>query len=79
MGTLRRMRRRRIIGTAAVGGLAYRAGKNAAGQQQGETGDEQAEGLSQGQLDELEKLGSLHEKGVINDEEFATAKKKILG
>ena len=30
-------------------------------------------------LDKLERLAKLHESGALNDEEFAQAKKKILG
>ena len=30
-------------------------------------------------LDKLERLAKLHESGTLNDEEFAEAKKKILG
>ena len=30
-------------------------------------------------LDKLERLAKLHESGALNDEEFAEAKKKILG
>ena len=29
--------------------------------------------------DELERLGKLHKDGTLNDEEFAQAKKKLLG
>jgi hypothetical protein len=30
-------------------------------------------------VDELERLGRLHESGVLTDDEFAVAKSKILG
>jgi hypothetical protein len=30
-------------------------------------------------MDELERLGQLHTDGTLTDEEFATAKAKILG
>ena len=29
--------------------------------------------------DELAKLGALHDKGVVNDDEFAAKKKQLLG
>jgi hypothetical protein len=30
-------------------------------------------------IDQLERLGKLHEQGILTDEEFAAQKKKILG
>ena len=46
----------------------------------GEAADATPSGSSAGDnLDELEKLADLHEKGILTDEEFAAAKAKILG
>jgi len=30
-------------------------------------------------IDQLERLGKLHEQGILTDEEFAAQKKKVLG
>ena len=30
-------------------------------------------------IDQLERLAGLHERGVLNDEEFAAEKRRILG
>jgi hypothetical protein len=49
---------------------------------EGGTGSPQADAQAAGggdYLDELEKLGDLHDSGIITDEEFEMQKKKILG
>ena len=38
-----------------------------------------AAGVSTGYLEEIEKLGSLRDAGILTDEEFATKKSQILG
>lgn len=43
-----------------------------------QTDDTKNEGLSSG-LDDLEKLASLKDKGIITEEEFAAKKKQLLG
>ncbi len=50
--------------------------------QQGQQAAQQAMPMPPPQKDtmaELQKLGDLHTKGVLTDEEFAAAKKKLLG
>ncbi len=69
-----------VVGTAAVvgGHMANKQAQQAAAQQPEEAaappppeaGDPYAE---------LEKLGKLHEEGILTDEEFAAQKAKILG
>ena len=87
MGILRRRARRGgVLGTAVIGGAAYAAGKSrgAKGGQQTQTQDEQPEmktgsnTLGDDQMNELDKLGKLHENGTLTDEEFSAAKSKIL-
>ena len=88
LGRDRRQRRRRA---AALGGAAIAAKKH----HDAKTADQEeaaaappdaptsqpadAGGLSPEAMDELEKLGQLHEKGVLTDEEFEREKAKILG
>jgi hypothetical protein len=76
-----------------VGGAAYAAGRHRGGQQddqdQGyDQGYDQpppqaapapAAASPSVDYDELERLGQLHENGTLTDEEFASAKAKILG
>jgi hypothetical protein len=38
-----------------------------------------AGGLDAASLDQLKQLGELHASGVLSDDEFAAAKKKLLG
>ena len=38
-----------------------------------------AAGSSEDAFQQLEKLGKLHEQGILTDEEFSAAKQKILG
>ena len=51
---------------------AYQQGQQAQAQQA-------AAAPQQDTIAELKKLGDLHMSGVLTDEEFATAKKKLLG
>ncbi len=93
MGMMRRRARRRTA--LVVGGAAYAAGRNRRGQEEQPPPEETQEPIAEEQysavppapapsqsgpdLDGLEKLGDLHEKGILTDEEFAAAKAKILG
>jgi hypothetical protein len=85
-------RRRPLARAAIVGGVAYHVGKSNAQKQQAQQdqaeADQQAEneqtsagskgGQSNANFDELTKLQKLHENGVLTDEEFADAKKKVI-
>ena len=89
MGFVRRRARRRTA--LLVGGAAYTAGRHRGGEQDSEDqGYDQpppeaapapapAEASSSIDYDELERLGQLHTNGTLTDEEFATAKARILG
>jgi len=84
MGMVRRRTRRRAMMVA--GGAAYERGKN-----QGAEEAYQAEPAApppappapapgtEDTLSEIERLSSLHDSGVLSDDEFTAAKQKILG
>lgn len=88
------MRRRPLLRAAAVGGGAYYAGKRRAEGQEREAEQEQridgleasqapapapsGGGLTSGVIDQLKQLGSLHESGVLTDQEFNDQKAKLL-
>jgi hypothetical protein len=84
MGFRRRTRRRALVAGAVVG--HHMATKNQ-GQEPAE--DEQPADETQDQAqyapppsdpaDEIEHLAQLHASGALTDEEFATAKAKVLG
>jgi len=86
MGQDRRQRRRRA---AALGGAAVAAKKHhdakEAEQQAAAAADDQpvqdcaAGGMTPETLDELQRLGELHEQHVLTDEEFESEKAKLLG
>ena len=92
MGIMRRrMRRRLIVGGAAAGAVAYHEGKKhgrRAEQEDQAPEEEQATqyapappadtGPDAADLDEIERLAKLHESGALTDEEFASAKAKLL-
>ena len=68
------MRRRAVVGAAAVGGAAYYAGKKGAqaGQEAGpdpmpEDAQEAPAPVKEDYIEELEQLAKLHEQGVIDD------------
>jgi hypothetical protein len=88
-----RMRRRRpLMRAAMVGGVAYHAGKKVqegrdddyerdarmdqleAQQAQPQSGG----GMSDNTIEQLGKLGQLHEQGVLTDAEFEVQKQKLL-
>ena len=88
------MRRRRpLMRAAMVGGVAYHAGKKVQeGRYEDEETDARLSQLEAQQapaapaaasgndtIEQLTKLGQLHEQGVLTDEEFAAQKQKLLG
>jgi hypothetical protein len=90
MGMMRRRARRRTA--LVVGGAAYAAGRRRQGEDEEqaapqEVGQEEyspvppapAPSQTGPDLAGLEKLGDLHEKGILTDAEFAAEKAKILG
>ena len=93
-GRERRQRRRRaaVVGGAAVAAKKHHDAKEA--QQEEEAGAPQqaapgepgqavqpttAGGLSPEVMEQLKKLGELHEQNVLSDEEFEREKAKLLG
>ena len=87
------MRRRRpIMRAAMVGGAGYYAGKKIQqGREEDAYRDARldqvetqqaaapsAGGMSDDMIDQLGKLGQLHEQGVLTDEEFDSQKQKLL-
>jgi hypothetical protein len=88
------MRRRRpLMRAAMVGGVAYHAGKQVQqGREDDAETDARlsqleaqqapaapAAGIGDDTIEQLGKLGQLHEQGVLTDEEFAAQKQKLLG
>lgn len=87
-------RRRPLMRAAAIGGVAYmgsKAGAAKANQQaaQAQAGPAPAPAAApapapvaapaQDRITQLKELASLHDTGVLTDEEFASEKAKILG
>ncbi len=86
------MRRRPLLRTAAIGGVAYagaKAGTNRAMRQQAQGAEQRrartaqpaqpaAEGASD-RISQLQQLAALHDSGALTDEEFAKEKSRILG
>jgi hypothetical protein len=91
---MRMRRRRPLMRAAMVGGVAYHAGKRVqegrdddyerdarleqleAQQAQGSGGG--GGGMSDNTIEQLGKLGQLHEQGVLTDAEFEVQKQKLL-
>ncbi len=85
-------RRRPLMRAAMVGGAGYYAGKKiqegreADAERDARLDDVEAQqgapppsgGMSDDVIDQLGKLGHLHEQGVLTDEEFAAQKQKLL-
>ena len=83
-------RRRPLVRAAVVGGTAYHIGKRNAQNQQAQpdeadqqvANEQSSAGSKGGEADsgfeELNKLQRLHDNGVLNDEEFAQAKQKVI-
>ena len=92
MGFVRRRARRRTA--LLVGGAAYAAGRHGGRERGYDEGYDQgasdqapppqaapapAQTSPTVDYDELQRLGELHANGTLTDEEFASAKAKILG
>lgn len=79
------MRRRRVVRAAAVGGVAYAAGRhqgrNAAENEYYAEEEPQpaAGGITADTVEQLEQLAKLKEQGILTDEEFAAEKARLLG
>jgi hypothetical protein len=87
-------RRRPLARAAMVGGAAYYAGKKVQeGReddayrdarldelegQQAQPAAPQGGGMSDNSIEQLQKLGQLHEQGVLTDAEFEAQKQKVL-
>ena len=71
-GLLRGMAR-----VAVVSGTATAVSNNVTRRQARRYGEQDAR--EDDQMAQLEKLGQLHDSGVLTDEEFAAKKKQILG
>ena len=85
-------RRRPLMRAAMVGGAGYYAGKKIQqGREEDAYRDARldevetqqaaapaAGGMSNDMIDQLGKLGQLHEQGVLTDDEFAAQKQKLL-
>jgi protein involved in polysaccharide export with SLBB domain len=81
--------------TAVAGGVSRRQSNKQAATQEDAAASQQAaydQGVADGQppppapapsgddtMAQLQKLGDMHTQGVLNDDEFATAKAKLLG
>ena len=81
------VRRRRLLRAAALGGVAYRAGRHIdhtrddEGAREGPATPAPAPGAAPdvpSKLKMLDELGGLHERGVLSDEEFAQQKQRVL-
>ena len=72
-----------MVGAAAGAAVAHHRGRNeeeeAVQQQQPPAAQAQYAPAPADPVDELEHLGQLHASGVLTDEEFASAKAKVLG
>ena len=85
-------RRRPLMRAAMVGGAGYYAGKKIQeGREEDAYRDERmdqleaqqasaqpAGGMSDNSIEQLQKLGQLHDQGVLTDAEFEVQKQKIL-
>ena len=85
------MRRRPLMRAAAVGTVAYGAGKAGARSAQGQAEEQQAaaapppetaapasSGMSEDSMNKLKELADLHTQGILTDAEFEVQKQKIL-
>jgi putative oligomerization/nucleic acid binding protein len=82
MGMRRRSRRRGLlVGAAAGAAVAHHRGRreDEEAEQQQPVEQTQYAPAPADPADELEHLGQLHASGVLTDEEFASAKAKVLG
>jgi len=88
------MRRRPLARAAMVGGAAYYTGKKVQQgreddayrdarldeleAQQSQQAAPQGGGMSDNSIEQLQKLGQLHDSGVLTDAEFEVQKQKVL-
>lgn len=86
MGLLRMAARTAVVAgtaTAVSGRVAHRQNEKYAAQEQAQYDAQMAAAppapAEEDPLVEVQKLASLHEQGVLTDEEFAAAKAKALG
>ena len=82
MGMRRRSRRRGLVAGAVAGGaIAHHRAKRQAQDDydQGPVDDRPPAPPPADPADQIEHLAQLHSSGALTDEEFATAKAKILG
>ena len=91
---MRMRRRRPLMRAAMVGGVAYHAGKKVQEgrdddyerdaqiqdlqAQQAQGGGGGGGGMTDNTIEQLGKLGQLHEQGVLTDAEFEVQKQKLL-
>lgn len=82
MGMRRRVRRRGLVAGAVAGGaIAHHRAKGQAQDQydQAPADDSQYAPPPADPADQIEHLAELHSSGALTDEEFASAKAKVLG
>ena len=80
MGMRRRSRRRGLIAGAVVGGaVAHHRDRKYADQGPDEEMQAEYAPPPPDPADEIEHLAQLHTSGALTDEEFASAKAKVLG
>ena len=80
MGMRRRARRRGLVAGAVAGGaIAHHRNKKYADQEPVEDPQGQYAPPPATSADEIEHLAQLHTSGALTDEEFASAKAKVLG
>jgi Short C-terminal domain len=87
------MRRRRpLLRAAMVGGVAYHAGKKVQEGREDDAyrdarieeleaqqaAPQSAGGMSDNSIEQLQKLGELHNQGILTDAEFEVQKQKVL-
>ena len=78
MGMRRRTRRRGLVAGAVAGGaIAHHRNKQQYADQ--EEGQAQYAPPPSDPADEIEHLAQLHSSGALTDDEFASAKAKVLG
>ena len=82
MGMRRRVRRRGLVAGAVAGGaIAHHRAKGRARRVRSSADDSQSQYAPPpaNPADEIEHLAQLHSSGALTDEEFASAKAKVLG
>jgi membrane protease subunit (stomatin/prohibitin family) len=71
------------VGTAVVAGTASAVARRTASSQQAAAAEPQAAAAPaaapEDPYEKLKELGTLHEQGILTDEEFAAQKAKLLG